>query len=547
MITAMRTRYCSRDDSFRRSLVFGRKSQQSMFERAVATFNRELRYSLHKVHLLCLVAHGLQLSRQCDCPVLQAVLLSMVPKELCSLETHQPNQKSLLKLVRWFSAESVTLWQAVEASCPEFCCSVVSQLLVALLMAVGLRARVVLVLDPVPFKGGGKKPHSRDSSIKTRSRSSSVVEIVDDLSNVVKVKSDGNVKLLEENVTKLEGKRGGSSEESVQSQAGKKSSRARKRGASPLPVDSQAPTSSKRRRTSRATNSSNLDQDPIPTDTSATGDIACSSKSARQRKGKGRGRRGSEPVSSALSCKRSPYFKKKGKSRKLGRGRRGDSESASDGFESSDEDFVPRTKLSRFTSSEEAGEVAQLGEGEGSCSDSSETETRDPKKGKSKRSKGKGSKGVAKKIKVAAAEGASTCGGSSPSKEEAGEQGKERAGGETKLQKGALYGENILDCYYGMHSWLLMLFSHIYVMYVCILLVLYTLPCFSFTLNHFPLIHIILHHPPLIISSPSLMQMAPLVGWRCTCSLNKSGCVCTAPPSPWLSPRCVRNTVQGEG
>lgn len=329
-------------------------------------------------------------------------------------------------------------------------------------MAVGLRARVVLVLDPVPFKAGGKKSHSRDSSINTRSRSSSVVEIVDDLSNVVKVKSDGNVKLLEENVTKLEEKRGGSSEESVQSQAGKKRTRARKRGASPLPVDSQAPTSSKRRRTSRATNSSNPDQEPTPTDTLATGDIACSSKSARQRKGKGRGRRGSEPVSSALSCKRSPYFKKKGKSRKLERGWLGGSESASDGFESSDEDFVPRTKLSRFASSEEAGEVAQLGEGEGSCSDSSETETRDPKKGKSKHSKGKGSKSampLAKKSKAAAAKGVSTCGGSSPSKEEAGEQGRERAGGETKLQKGALYGENILNHYYGMHSWLLMLFS----------------------------------------------------------------------------------------
>ena len=433
-----------------------------MFERAVATFNRELRYTLHKVHLLCLVAHGLQLSQQCACPVLQAILLSMVPRELCCLETHPPSRESLQKLLRWFSAESVTLRKTVEASCPEFCCSVVSQLLVALLMAVGLRARVVLVLDPVPFKAAGKKPQSRDSGeeiaktspsgvkggVKTRSGSTSIVEIV---STVVKGNSDRN---LNPKDVKLKVKRDASSEASIQSQEDEMRTKARKRGASPLPVDSQVPTSSKKRRTSansRAANSSNCDQE---LESAAMGDTACSPKSARKRKGKGRGRRGSKTVPSAPSCKSSPYFKKRGMSRKLARGWRGGSESASNHSRSSDEDFVPQTKLSRFSSAEKTEEVAQSGSGEGSCSDSSETETRVLKKGKSKLSKGKGSKStmsLAKKIK-AAAEGVS---GSSPGREDEGEQSgcqqssgaDEKAGGESAFKKGALYGKTVLDHY----------------------------------------------------------------------------------------------------
>ena len=519
-----------------------------MFERAVATFNRELRYSLHKVHLLCLVAHGLQLSRQCACPVLQAVLLSMVPRELCCLKTHPLSRESLQKLLRWFSAESVTLRKTVEASCPEFCCSVVSQLLVALLTAVGLRARVVLVLEPVPFKAAGKKPQSRDGGeeiakmsslgvikdIRTRSRSSSVLEIVDDLSTVVKVNSDRN---LNPRDVKLEVNRDALTETSIQSKEDEMRTKARKRGASPLPVDSQVPTSSKKRRTSansRPTNSSNCDQE---LESVETGDTACSSKSARKRKGKGRGRRGSETVSSAPSCKSSPYFKKRGKPRKLARGRRGGSESASDHSRSSDEDFVPQTKLSRFSSAEKTGEVAS---GEGSCSDSSETETRVRKKGKSKLSKGKGSKStmsLAKKIK-AAAEGVS---GSSPGREDEGEQSRrqqssgadEKAGGESALKKGALYGKTVLD-----HYTFIFTFTRSFHLYYIISL--------SSILHHCPFITSSFHYI-FITSSPSLMhaQMTPPAGWRCTCSRSRSGCVSTAPPSPWLSPRCVRNTARG--
>ena len=416
----------------------------------MAAFNKELRHSLHKVHLLCMVAHGLQLSRQCDCPLLQSVLLSLVPRELCLPKRDQVRQESLLKLLEWFTAETVPLQQNIEASCPDLCYSIVAQLLVALLRAVGLRARIVLVLDPISFKASGKKSlrkgvkegmkklYSSGEDINTSSRSTAGAVVV----NVVKMNSGGNSNPLESTDIRSEENRDALTQESL-SAGNEKRSTLRKRKALPVSTDAGVPTSSKKRRKSsisRGANSGNPDQEP---ETSTAGDTACTSKSAGRRRGKGKGRRESKIVSSAKS---SPYFKKKGKSGKR-RARQGDSESASDHFDSSDEDFVPKTKPSRIVNAEE------------SQSESSDNEMK-TRKAKSKNSKGKRSKNtmsLVKKIK-SAADGANTSSGSvtvSPSNEERGEgdrslqrrgaKEKEKESGEKLTNvgiKGALYGRN---------------------------------------------------------------------------------------------------------
>lgn len=54
------------------------KKVKDHLEKAIAAFNKEIRHNQHKVHLLCLVARGLYLSRQCDDIVRQGLLLSVL-------------------------------------------------------------------------------------------------------------------------------------------------------------------------------------------------------------------------------------------------------------------------------------------------------------------------------------------------------------------------------------------------------------------------------------------------------------------------------------
>lgn len=146
----------------------------------MAAFNKELRCNLHKVHLLCLVSHGLMLSDQCDDQLLQAILLSLLPREHIYGNPELYKQESLLKLLKWFLARAFQLSKHIESSHPDsqFQSLTAVQLLVALMRAVSLRTRLVLVLEPLPFKKppahGGRKS-SQDSSTsgsKGKSRAS---------------------------------------------------------------------------------------------------------------------------------------------------------------------------------------------------------------------------------------------------------------------------------------------------------------------------------------------------------------------------------------
>ena len=82
---------------------------------------------------------------------MQAVLLSLLPSNL--LLPSPPSNDSLRRLLVWYKEEAHTLIKAltVEHSCAEGLSTV--QVLVGLLRAMGLRARLVLSLNPIPFKG----------------------------------------------------------------------------------------------------------------------------------------------------------------------------------------------------------------------------------------------------------------------------------------------------------------------------------------------------------------------------------------------------------
>ena len=128
----------------------------------MAAFNKELRHNVHKTHLLCLLAHCMQLNGQCDGSLLQAIFLSILPPDLavgCSGSLQ--SEGSLRKLMKWFLACKDQIFAAVDSThsgdslpqCPSGTIKLSStQALVALLRAIGFSVRLILALDPVPFK-----------------------------------------------------------------------------------------------------------------------------------------------------------------------------------------------------------------------------------------------------------------------------------------------------------------------------------------------------------------------------------------------------------
>ena len=127
-------------------------------EKAIASFNKEVRHNQHKVHLLCLVARGLYLSRQCDDIIRQGLLLSLLgadSKQLVFTDVDEYSHETISKILKWVSSRTTTLHQALRetvSQCEEDYRFINEQLLVTLLRALGLRVRLVIVLNPVSFK-----------------------------------------------------------------------------------------------------------------------------------------------------------------------------------------------------------------------------------------------------------------------------------------------------------------------------------------------------------------------------------------------------------
>ena len=127
-------------------------------EKAIASFNKEVRHNQHKVHLLCLVARGLYLSHQCDDVVRQGLLLSLLgvdSKQLVFTDVDEYSHETISKILKWVSSRTTTLHQALKemvSQCEEDYRFIDEQLLVTLLRALGLRVRLVMVLNPVSFK-----------------------------------------------------------------------------------------------------------------------------------------------------------------------------------------------------------------------------------------------------------------------------------------------------------------------------------------------------------------------------------------------------------
>ena len=125
-----------------------------MFEKAFESYKKQLRFSLHKVHLFCLLSLGIQQSQRCNDPTLQCLVFSLLgnAKDLLHDSPSLYTTDSLSRLLRWFADEKRYIEGAVYDTSTNLREVSVNQILVTLLRALGLRTRLIMVLNPLSYK-----------------------------------------------------------------------------------------------------------------------------------------------------------------------------------------------------------------------------------------------------------------------------------------------------------------------------------------------------------------------------------------------------------
>ncbi|KAK1264260.1 hypothetical protein QJS04_geneDACA009321 [Acorus gramineus] len=128
---------------------------------------KELSELVHKAHLICLLARGRVVDNACDDPLIQASLLSLIPKQLLKItEVTNLTANVLVPLVEWFNTnfhvQNTRIGEkdfksslAVAIENREGTAEEVAALSVALLRALKLTTRFVCILDVASLK-----PHS---------------------------------------------------------------------------------------------------------------------------------------------------------------------------------------------------------------------------------------------------------------------------------------------------------------------------------------------------------------------------------------------------
>ncbi|KAG6659951.1 hypothetical protein CIPAW_03G071800 [Carya illinoinensis] len=146
--------------------------------RRASAEDKELAELVHKVHLLCLLARGRLIDSACDDPLIQASLLSLLPKHLLNVsKVTQLTATALYPLVHWFqnnfhvrsstSAErSFRLGLASALETREGTPEEIVALSVALFRALNLTTRFLSILDVASLKpdAGESEIFSQDAS-----------------------------------------------------------------------------------------------------------------------------------------------------------------------------------------------------------------------------------------------------------------------------------------------------------------------------------------------------------------------------------------------
>ncbi|XP_013857223.1 DNA repair protein complementing XP-C cells [Austrofundulus limnaeus] len=134
--------------------------------RMMKRFKKDLLIDTHKVHILCLVANGMFRNRLCSQPDLLAITLSLLPSHFCAVAKERIDQNYLSGLLKWFKAtftlnpslsceerlDPQALLERRLASLSAKDHQEMTHIFLLILRSLQLFCRLVLSLQPVPFK-----------------------------------------------------------------------------------------------------------------------------------------------------------------------------------------------------------------------------------------------------------------------------------------------------------------------------------------------------------------------------------------------------------
>lgn len=126
-------------------------------KRSINRYRKDVFTKVHKVHLLALVAHGIFRNGVCNDQVLQAVVLSHIPKDFVSVNKRKWDVAQLTNFLKWFQGEFSSI-DDLETGDKETDKQVakfqnLSEVFVAVLRSLGHLTRLVYSMQPISVKG----------------------------------------------------------------------------------------------------------------------------------------------------------------------------------------------------------------------------------------------------------------------------------------------------------------------------------------------------------------------------------------------------------
>ncbi|XP_068713927.1 DNA repair protein complementing XP-C cells homolog [Montipora foliosa] len=141
-------------------------------KRAINRFRKETVINVHKVHLLTLVGHGIFRNNVCNDPLLQAYFLSHMPSDLLSGNKKKWDVAKLTSFLQWFQNKFTNIEEVrKEENEGDKKIAIVgnlSEVLVAILRALGLLVRLVYSLQPISLKANVEQKPSQKNTCRKK-------------------------------------------------------------------------------------------------------------------------------------------------------------------------------------------------------------------------------------------------------------------------------------------------------------------------------------------------------------------------------------------
>jgi len=160
---------------------------EAHLRRRLNRVRRELQVLIHKVHLLCWIAHGQYINSVLNSEILMAQCLSLIPSQHC-YPSKYINLCYLEQIVEWFK-KTVTITESTESGPLLPLCESLQQsfqlrtacsarelvlMFICILRTLGVKARLIMSLQPLPLKSS-----NQDMCIINKTRKNDESEVKD--------------------------------------------------------------------------------------------------------------------------------------------------------------------------------------------------------------------------------------------------------------------------------------------------------------------------------------------------------------------------------